>query len=99
MAKRKQNPPGELGPAGRRWWKTVFEGFDPLPEQVELVRLAAIQLDRAAAARAEVEKAGMFEKDRYGGSRLHPGIDAERQATTVFRLLCRQLGVAGENDE
>ncbi|MGH9015573.1 MAG: P27 family phage terminase small subunit [Acidimicrobiia bacterium] len=90
----KRRPPAaprHLKADGRRFWTAVLSSFALEPHELEALRLAAESLDRAAGARAEVERAGLTFTTRHGEVRPHPAVAAERDARASFARLVALL--------
>lgn len=86
-------PPATLGKAGKAYWKTVFESFEVERHHVDLLESACHQLDRAESSRAVIASEGVTTIDRFGQARVHPAVEAERQAHLTFCKLQRELGL------
>jgi phage terminase small subunit len=86
-----------MSTAGRRLWRAVLDDFELDAAGMELLGLACRALDRAALAQAALEEDGLFQLDRYGSKRVHPGVAIVRDASTQAARLLRELGLdAGE---
>ena len=90
MADRLPAPPSDLKPRGRgrRFWRTVVDGFDLRPDELELLAEAARLLDladrlREAAADAPVVVDG----------RTHPALVELRQVRQELRRHLAQLAL------
>lgn len=86
-------PPKWLGPDGRAYFKKIHTDFVVEPHQFPIVENAALQVDRAAQARAVIAVEGITTKDRFGQIRTHPSVDAERAAHLAFTRIQRELGL------
>jgi phage terminase small subunit len=89
-------PPEHLGPAGRDLWTKTLEDFSPddfKAHSFELLAAAGTQLDRAAQARAAIEKHGIATKDRFNQLRENPAVAVERNAHLAFVRIARELGL------
>lgn len=86
-------PPAHLGRDGRRLWRRVIaEYLVEDPHAVELLRLAAEALDRAAQARTVVDAEGMTIEGRFG-PKTHPAVGIERDSALRAARLLRELGL------
>ena len=74
-----------------------FEFDDP--NSFELLHAAAIQIGRSEYCRDLIAKEGGVVRDRWDQPKEHPAVSMERQASNLFRLLTRELGVTGGTDE
>ena len=86
-------PPAHLGPDGRALWRRVIADFvvDDAAG-VELIRLAAEALDRAAQAREILAVEGLTIDGRFG-AKTHPAVAIERDSSLRAARLLRELGV------
>ncbi len=85
--------PTDLGPAGKRFFRTVTRDFELEGHALRLLEEACRSLDRAEEARAAVEADGAYLKDRFGQVKAHPGIAVERDHRGLFARLVRELGL------
>lgn len=89
----KRKTPSTLGKAGVAYWKAVCTEFDLGDDDKTLLESACIMLDRAAAARAIIDKDGVIIEDRFEQKKPHPAIDIERQSQLAFVRIRRELGL------
>lgn len=93
--------PSGLSETAQAWFTRMCDEFDfqDDPAGLELLTAAAWQLERMQQARAALAETGLCVKDRFDQVREHPAAAAERAASNLFRLLCRELGVGDGDDE
>ncbi|HUF69824.1 MAG TPA: P27 family phage terminase small subunit [Longimicrobiales bacterium] len=95
------DPPEGLSLLAGEFWRVTVAEYEFEPHHLRLLDGAAKAWDRAEAAHAEVEAAGMTFVDRFGQPRAHPAVDIERHYRTLFASLMRELGLdrapAGES--
>lgn len=89
----RQEPPETLAEAGRAYWQAVVERFDLEAVDLPLLAGACEMLDRAAAARRQVEAEGLTATDRFGQCKEHAAAAVERQSWLTFAKLRRELNV------
>src|SRR4051794_38953416 len=77
-------PPSHLRAATRRWWSSVVRDYELEPHHILLLTAAGEALDRMAEAREAVRRDGPYQRDRYGGTKQHPGIAVERDSRLAF---------------
>lgn len=92
-----QNLKDSLKAAGKRFFEQVNDDFDLREDQLQLLYLAAQQLDVSAAAAELIAAEGYFVQDRFGTKRPHPAIDAHRKAAACFQRLRRELGLDADD--
>lgn len=86
-------PPGLSLPA-RRLWTDAVSAFPFRPTELALLESALRALDRAEAARAQVEAEGLtVVTEATGAVRAHPSIRTEAESRREFRLTWRALGL------
>lgn len=79
-----------LHPQAKEWVETVFHGWEiPLSEH-PLVLMAGAALSRAVEARELIDRDGLI---LPGIQKPHPAVTIERDATTLFARLLKQLEV------
>ena len=89
-------PPKYLTGNAREWWVamvTEYDGFDREPDGLSILTQAAVQIQRAEAARVVLDKDGLTYTDRFGQPRERPESVIERAASNLHRLLVRELGL------
>jgi phage terminase small subunit len=89
-------PPNHLSATARKWWASTAATFELEAHHLHLLTLAAEMLDRAAQARAVLDKLGLTYEDRFGAPRARPEVNAERHAKIAFARLLRELDLDGE---
>lgn len=87
-------PPSHLRKRGRNYWETVVSAVEMEGSDLELLRAACEQLDRADAARLAIRREGMFTTDRWDKPKAHPAVAIEVAALNAFRQLQRELCLA-----
>jgi phage terminase small subunit len=91
---KKPKPPEALSPGGRKLWKAIL-GDWPIHDAAHLavLRVGLESLDRAARCRAIIDREGELSKDRFGQSKPHPLLSAERDARSSFFQAVKVLGL------
>lgn len=81
--------PKHLGTAGRQLWEDLQRAYGIAdPAGLALLLSACESRDRIAAARAEIERDGLTQKDRFGALRAHPAAAIEHTArSSLIRAL------------
>ena len=83
-----------LADEGSAFIRAIFRDFEPLPAaEAEVARVAAMSLDRAAAARALLTRDGLLIDGANQTKVAHPAIRVERQAMAQYLAALRQLGL------
>ena len=90
-SKRRPTPPDHLSNEARAFWADVAEGYELEDRHFRLLTLAAEALDRAAQARAAIEKHGLLIETGAGSLKPNPAVAIERDARIGFARLCREL--------
>jgi hypothetical protein len=80
---------------GEKWLKAILDERKLGPEELELAKLAAEQLDAAEQAKKLLKKQGPLVKGRFG-PKSNPAADIARKAGESFAKLCKALKAAGE---
>src|SRR5690348_11282125 len=88
-----QPPPGHLKTAGREHWQSVLAMFTFSEHDLPMLQSACEQLDRAAEARAIIDRDGVTIKDRFGVTKEHPAVAIERNAHLAFVRIERELAL------
>jgi phage terminase small subunit len=86
--------PAHLSPAARRLWRQVVAEYELGRGEVEILGLALVALDRAAAARRILDEEGIVVAGLHG-PRVHPCVAIERSSSLTYGRLLRQLGLDG----
>jgi phage terminase small subunit len=86
--------PAHLSPPSRRLWRQVVAAYELGPGEPEILALALVALDRAAAARRILDNEGIVVAGLHG-PRTHPCVAIERNSSLTFGRLLRQLGLDG----
>jgi hypothetical protein len=63
---------------------------------LELLRQAAVCLDRIAGAEAALTRDGLTVLDRFGQVRSHPATVIERDQKALFKAIVRELALSDE---
>ena len=86
-------PPDDLQADGRRFWTETVETYALSDAQLQILRFAARQCDRAAAARQRLATEGLTVVDHRGVPKENPIAAAERTAVALFLKLTKSLGL------
>ena len=89
-------PPIHLSRTAAKWWADVHDNYFLQPHHLHLLTAAAEMLDRAAQARAVLDKQGLTYDDPSGAPRTRPEVAVERNAKIAFARLLRELDLDGE---
>jgi len=84
-----------FGEAGAALWRAVVKDYELDSTESEILSLACRALDRAARARAAVDRDGEFVKGRYGDLKSHPGMLVVRDAESAALRALRALHLSG----
>jgi hypothetical protein len=84
-----------FGVAGAALWRAVVKDYELDSTESEILSLACRALDRAARARAAVERDGEFVTGRYGDLKSHPGMLVVRDAESAALRALRSLHLSG----
>jgi hypothetical protein len=84
-----------FGVAGAALWRAVVKDYELDSTESEILALACRALDRAARARAAVERDGEFITGRYGDLKAHPGMLVVRDAESAALRALRSLHLSG----
>ncbi len=95
---KKNNAPGFLRPATRRWFNEVCENYELYPHHLRILTIAGQAWDRLTMAREALKKDGLFTKDRYGTVKQHPGVKVELDNMMLFIKAVRELGLDLEHN-
>ena len=85
-------PPDELATAGRELWTKVNERYVIEPVHQQLLLLACLSADSAAAMRAQIKLEGETVTGSTGQPAAHPLLAAEGAAQKRIAAFMRQLG-------
>jgi phage terminase small subunit len=90
-------PPANLHPQAKLLWRRLIEehGVEDAGG-LALVAAAAESLDRAKRVREQIEKDGLTIRDRFGQTRAHPLLAAERDARAGLVSALKALNLAVE---
>jgi hypothetical protein len=99
----KPKSPAGLSVAARKLWPEIQAGYriaDPCG--LAVLEQSLRSLDRAEAARREVDRKGCTSTDRYGQTRVNPAANVERDARAQFfaglKLLRVDMSIGGGDD-
>lgn len=91
------SPPATgLSPEAQAWFTSVEENYELRDHHRKLLTAACVMWDRAAWARAVLDKDGMTFRDRFGSPKPKPEIAIERDSINAFRQLVHELGLDDE---
>jgi phage terminase small subunit len=85
--------PADLGEDGRRFWDETVETYALSDAQLQILRFAARQVDRAATARQRLATEGLTVQDHRGVEKESPVVAVERHATNTFLKLVKAIGL------
>jgi P27 family predicted phage terminase small subunit len=86
-------PPEELAEAGRHLWRTVMHRYVIEDAHAELLRLACLSADSAAAMRKQIKDEGETVTGSTGQPVAHPLIAAEGAAQKRVAHFLSRLGL------
>jgi len=90
-----REPPSTLSDAAKSWWRATVAEFELEAHHVRLLSEAAHAWDRAAQARALVDRDGLVITDRFGQPKPHPAVAIERDARAAHVRIMRELDLDG----
>jgi hypothetical protein len=82
--------PSHLSDAGHRLWREWTAAYEFEAGELSVLARLCEQGDRAAEARAAIERDGAYINGRFG-LREHPALATERQAAAIMARLTKQL--------
>jgi P27 family predicted phage terminase small subunit len=85
--------PRHLTRRAKDFWRKVTRAHELGAHQVEILRRACEQIDRADQARAVIATEGVTIKDRFDQTKDHPCVAIERQAHVTLARLLRELNL------
>jgi len=89
--------PLHLKEEGQAFWLSVLRDYQLVESHhLELLKNACQCLDRIGQARRNIEKNGLFPKDRFDQPRENPAAKTERDNRTLFARLVRELNLDTE---
>ena len=89
-------PPKHLKKAGLAFWHAVTTEYTLKQTHVSILTAACECLDRAEAARLQLDRDGLTTDTEHGGLKTHPCVGVEKSAKFTFVRLIRELGVKEE---
>jgi phage terminase small subunit len=90
---KKPKKPAHLARRGGAFWSQIVDAYDLEQHDMPLLVGACELLDRAEAARKQIDTDGLTITDRFGQMKPHPCIDTERQSLLAYIRLRRELGI------
>lgn len=90
------NPPKALSRQSKVLWRAIVADYDLEGHHLRLLRLFLEALERAEAAQALIDEAGVTVTDRFGQTKPHPAVAIKRDAETAAARLLRELDLEGE---
>ncbi|MCA9113961.1 MAG: P27 family phage terminase small subunit [Planctomycetaceae bacterium] len=93
MAPTKKLKTTHLSTATRRWYDAIEREYELESHHKRILLTAAEMWDRAAEARAAIEKTGLMVTDRYGQLKVNPAVECERSSKVLFLRAVRELGL------
>lgn len=88
---------GALGAAGQALWDAVTADYAFSGAELAVLEQACQAADRAAEAKAAVDRDGVTVDGRYG-PRIHPAAAVERDARTAMLRALKDLGVVDRRE-
>ena len=85
--------PADLGEDGAAFWTETVSVYELTDAQLQILKFAARQCDRAAAARLRLATEGLTVVDHRGVPKENPIAAAERTAVALFLKLTKSLGL------
>lgn len=86
-----------LRKAGRTLWRAVLADYALSAAELRVLDAACEAADRAAEAKAEVDRDGVSVPGRYG-PRIHPAAAVERDARAAMLRALKDLGVVDRRE-
>ena len=96
MKTRTRQPPKDLRPETKAWWRLVVADYPLEDHHIHLLTLAARAWDEANAARAIVLREGLTTRDRWGQVKAHPACAIEQKSRNDYARLLRELNLDPE---
>lgn len=90
--------PDDLGPAGARLWRAVFDRFDMEDHEAEVLRQACTTADAITALDAVVAVEGVMGETSQG-PRAHPALVEARQQRLALARLIASLRLPADTGE
>lgn len=98
--KKKPSVPRELGPAGRRLWRSVLEEFELGPDELAALREAGHVSDELERLREAVAAAPLTTVGSTGQVVAHPLLEQVRRHRELLGKLLERLALpAGDEDQ
>ena len=80
--------PTGIGPAGRRLWRSILDGYVLTEHELVLLQQATRVVDQVAELDALLTTEGLLVAGRAGEQKLHPALaEVRQQRLTLARLL------------
>ena len=90
-----ERAPAHLTPASRKLWARLLEEFSMDDAAARMLLTSALEArDRAEAARLSIAADGLTVRDRFGQTKPHPLLAAERDAHGMMVRALRALRLA-----
>ncbi len=87
-------PPSGLSPDGKRLWKAILQDWEITDAaHLEVLHVGLQSLDRASKCPVLIDQEGEIVKDRFGQSKPHPLLSAERDSRSSFYQAIKVLGL------
>ena len=86
-------PPDDLQADGAAFWTETVSVYELTDAQLQILKFAARQCDRAAAARQRLATEGLTVVDHRGVPKENPTLSVERHATNTFLKLVKAIGL------
>lgn len=91
--------PDGVGQAGAELWRSIVDVCDLRPDELVMLRQAAIMLDRLRALEAVVADEGVMTINGKGDHVAHPALVESRLLLTVLQRALAGLKIPEEGDE
>ena len=92
MTAKPPSPPEHLSAEATALWGEVLGDYELEAHHLRILQAACEALDRAAEARAAIERDGAYIEGRFG-MKAHPALAIERDSRTQLLRALRELGL------
>ena len=98
MRRQPPSPPDDLSGPQKALWAELWQSWEFSPAETQTLLLGLYSLDRAAAARAVIEKEGEVITDRFGQLKENPAVAVENKALQAWISVQRELQLVDRED-